>query len=115
MEALIFPALLFLVMYVALILPQQRRSKETKRLLGSLSEGDEVVTTSGIHGFINTLDAQIVWLEIAEGVELKMSRSAVAGKVVEEDEAAKTDDDDDDDDDEDATAASGLGDTDEID
>jgi preprotein translocase subunit YajC len=108
MEALIFPALLFLVMYVALILPQQRRAKETRLLLGSLQEGDEVVTTSGIHGFINTLDEQIIWLEIADGVELKMSRSAVAGKVVDGDEG-------DADDDEAAVAASGLGDTDEID
>jgi len=107
MEALIFPALLFLVMYVALILPQQRRAKETRRLLASLSEGDEVVTSSGIHGFITTLDEQIVWLEIAEGVELKMSRSAVAGKVGDE---VETDDDEDD-----VATASGLGDTDEID
>lgn len=106
MEALIFPALLFLVMYVALILPQQRRAKETRRLLASLSEGDEVVTSSGIHGFITTLDEQIVWLEIAEGVELKMSRSAVAGKVADDVETG---------DDDDVPAASGLGDTDEID
>lgn len=106
MEALIFPALLFAVMYFALILPQQRRAKETRQLLASLREGDEVVTSSGIHGFINTLDDQVVWLEIAEGVELKMSRSAVAGKINE-----VTDDDED----EDESASSGLGDTDEID
>lgn len=107
MEALIFPALLFAVMYFALILPQQRRAKETRQLLASLHEGDEVVTSSGIHGFITTLDEQIVWLEVAEGVELKMSRSAVAGKVNE----VTVDDDDG----EDEAASSGLGDTDEID
>ena len=102
MEALIFPALLFAVMYFALILPQQRRAKETRQLLASLREGDEVVTSSGIHGFINTLDDQIVWLEIADGVELKRSRSAVAGKIndVGDDEES---------------ASSGIGDTDEID
>jgi len=104
MEALIFPALLFLVMYFALIMPQQRRAKETRNLLASLHEGDEVVTTSGIHGFINTLDENVVWLEIAEGVELKMSRSAVAGKI----------NDIGDDSDSDDAVSSGLGDTDEI-
>ena len=109
MEALIFPALLFLVMYFALIMPQQRRAKETRNLLASLAEGDEVVTTSGIHGFINTLDEHVVWLEVADGVELKMSRTAVAGKIND------TGSDDDADDEEDDAVASGLGDTDEID
>ena len=108
MEALIFPALLFLVMYFALIMPQQRRAKETRNLLASLSEGDEVVTSSGIHGFINTLDADVVWLEVADGVELKMSRSAVAGKIH---DIGSTDDSDADS----GAVASGLGDTDEID
>lgn len=104
MEALIFPALLFLVMYFVLILPQQRRAKETRQLLASLREGDEVITSSGIHGFINNLDEQVVWLEIADGVELKMSRSAVAGKI---NDVGEDDDED--------SVASGLGDTDEID
>ncbi len=108
MEALIFPALLFIVMYVALILPQQRRAKETRQLLASLGEGDEVVTSSGIHGFINTLDENVIWLEVADGVELKISRSAVAGKI---NDIGDVDDDDDDDE----ALASGLGDTDEID
>ena len=100
MEALVLYAVLFLVLYFALVLPQQRRAKKTRELLSSLAEGDEVVTSSGIHGFITTLDEQIVWLEIAEGVELKMSRSAVAGKINDIDEE---------------TAEAGLGDTDEID
>lgn len=106
MEALIFPALLFIVMYVALILPQQRRAKEARQLLASLSEGDEVITSSGIHGFINNLDESVVWLEVADGVELKISRSSVAGKI---------NDTGDDEDDDGEAVASGLGDTDEID
>ncbi len=107
MEALIFPALLFVVMYVALILPQQRRAKEARQLLSSLHEGDEVITTSGIHGFINNLDEAVIWLEVADGVELKMSRSSVTGKI---NDIGDGDDEGDDD-----TVASGLGDTDEID
>ncbi len=108
MEALIFPALLFVVMYVALILPQQRRAKEARQLLGSLHEGDEVITTSGIHGFINNLDESVIWLEVADGVELKMSRSSVTGKIndIGEDEGDGEGDE---------TVASGIGDTEEID
>lgn len=104
MEALIFPALLFLIMYFVLIRPQQRQAKEARELMASLAVGDEVVTTSGIHGFINSLEETVVWLEIAADVELKMSRTAIAGKIVDEVAAPEE---------EDATA--GLGDTDEID
>ena len=102
MEALIFPALLFLVMYFALIRPQQRQAKQTRELLASLEVGDEVITTSGIHGFINSLEDTVVWLEVSADIELKMSRSAIAAKVADADADADA-------------ANAGVGDTDEID
>jgi len=64
-----------------------------------------VITTSGIHGFINSLEPTVVWLEIAADVELKMSRTAIAGKIAEDEEAEEEQDD----------AKAGLGDSDEID
>ena len=78
------------VMYVALILPQQRRTKEHRSLLSNLEDGDEIVLNSGIHGFITQLDTDVVWMEVAPGVELKVSRSAIATKirVTEDDEPA---------------------------
>ena len=78
------------VMYVALILPQQRRTKEHRSLLSTLEDGDEIVLNSGIHGFITQLDTDVVWMEVAPGVELKVSRSAIATKirVTEDDEPA---------------------------
>jgi preprotein translocase subunit YajC len=69
------------LMYVALILPQQRRTKEHKALLASLHEGDEIVMNSGIHGFVSAIDGDILWVEVADKVELKISRSAVATKI----------------------------------
>ena len=82
------------LMYVVLILPQQRRNREHKNLLASLEVGDEVVLSSGIHGFISALDDQVLWLDVAEKVELKVSRSAVAGKIPEPDEDASGSEDD---------------------
>ena len=75
------------VMYVALILPQQRRTREHKALLSGLGEGDEVVMSSGIHGFVTSLDADIVWVEVADKVELKVSRSAIATRIRPPDDA----------------------------
>ena len=102
MEALIFPALLFILMYMVLIRPQQRRQREAQQLLDSLQEGDEVVLNSGIHGFITAIEDKVVWLEVAADTELKVSRSAVGAKIVDDD--IEEDDD----------AGKGLGDTDVI-
>lgn len=71
-----------LLMYVVLILPQQRRNREHKALLASLEEGDEVVTSSGIYGFVVSVEPDIIWLEVANGTELKVSKSSVNSKVV---------------------------------
>ncbi len=71
-----------LAMYLILFLPQQRRAKQHRELLASLVEGDEVVTNSGIYGFVNAVDGEILWLDVADGVELRMTRSSVADKVV---------------------------------
>jgi preprotein translocase subunit YajC len=78
------------VMYVALIMPQQRRTKEHRALLSSLAEGDEVVLNSGIHGFVSAIDGDVLWLEVADKVELKVSRSAVATKLKPSDDDAET-------------------------
>lgn len=99
MEAFIPFIFVFVIMYVALILPQQRRAKADRELVASLTEGDEVVLNSGIHGFINTIDGEVVWLEVSAGVELKVSRAAIAHRIVVEDDADDDADDDDDDDD----------------
>jgi preprotein translocase subunit YajC len=74
------------LMYVVLILPQQRRGKEHRTLLASLEEGDEVVMSSGIHGFVSAIDGDILWVEVADKVELKVSKSSVAGKITPPDE-----------------------------
>jgi len=80
------------LMYAVLILPQQRRTREHKALLASLDVGDEVLTSSGIYGFVVALEDDVLWLEVADGVELKMSRSSVANKVVLKDTVEDDDD-----------------------
>ncbi len=80
-----------LAMYLILFLPQQRRAKQHRELLSSLVEGDEVVTSSGIYGFVNAVDGDILWLDVADGVELRMTRSSVANKII---ETASDDDED---------------------
>jgi preprotein translocase subunit YajC len=70
--------LIFIVFYFLLIRPQQKRAKETRAMLAALQKGDEVVTAGGIVGRVSKLGEQYAAIEIANGVEINVQRSAVA-------------------------------------
>jgi preprotein translocase subunit YajC len=74
---------LIAVMIWLMIIPQRRQMKEQRALLANLEEGDAVLTTSGIYGVITEIDGEVIYLEVAEGIELKMSKAAVTRRVVE--------------------------------
>ena len=78
-----FLVLVIGAMYYLLLRPQQKRERARRELVRSLEAGDEVVTNAGIHGVVAEVEDAIVWLEVAPDVELKVSRDAIAGKVVE--------------------------------
>jgi preprotein translocase subunit YajC len=73
--------LIFGAMYFLLLRPQRKRQKETRSLQSALQEGDEVILASGIYGFISAIEDGYVWLDIAEKVEIRVARSAIATKV----------------------------------
>ncbi|MEO5838333.1 MAG: preprotein translocase subunit YajC [Acidimicrobiales bacterium] len=80
MQLVIFLVLL-VVMYAVLIVPQQRRVKAQRAILNSLAEGDVVLTSAGIYGLITEMVGDDVYLEVAEGIELKITKASIAGKV----------------------------------
>ena len=69
------------VFYFLLIRPQQRRVRAQRELMNSLSVGDDVVTVGGIYGTIRELDDDEVTLEVAEGIEIRFLRSAIARTI----------------------------------
>ena len=73
--------LIFGAMYFLLLRPQRKRQKETRSLQSALQEGDEVILASGIYGFISAIEDGYVWLDIADKVEIRVARSAIATKV----------------------------------
>lgn len=68
-------------MYFLLIRPQRRRQREQAALQSGIDVGDEVMTTSGLYGFITGFDGDIVWLEIDDNVQIRVARAAVQRKV----------------------------------
>lgn len=78
---LVFFGLIGAAMYFLMIRPQRRRMRQTADLQRSIGEGDEILTTSGMYGFVTALDGDTVWLSIADDVEIRISRAAVARKI----------------------------------
>jgi preprotein translocase subunit YajC len=83
--ASIFSFAIFLLipvgMYFLLIRPQRRRQRAQAAMQSSIDIGDEVMTTSGLYGFITGFDGDIVWLEIDDNVQIRVARAAVQRKV----------------------------------
>jgi len=76
--ALVPLILMFLVFYFLLIRPQQKRTRQHKEFLDNLKRGDEVITSGGLHGKITGLTDQVVTMEIADKVRVKVQRSNIA-------------------------------------
>jgi preprotein translocase subunit YajC len=81
MAALIPLVLIVGFMYFALIRPQQKRMRAQQALMSSIEEGDEVLTTGGLYGYVNAIEGEVAWVEIAEGVEIRVAKAAIARKV----------------------------------
>jgi len=69
---------MFAIMYFLMIRPQQKKQKELKEMLSNLTHGDVVVTSGGIHGKIAAMTGDIITLEVADKVRIKVSRSFIA-------------------------------------
>jgi preprotein translocase subunit YajC len=88
----IFLPLMFLVLWAIVILPQQRRMRAHQALVSVLKEGDEVMTTSGILGTITAMDDEVLHLEVAPGIRLRIVRAAIARRMNEPEPEPTVDD-----------------------
>ncbi|MDD2582194.1 MAG: preprotein translocase subunit YajC [Desulfuromonadaceae bacterium] len=69
---------MFAIFYFLLIRPQQKKAKEHKALLESMKKGDNVITAGGVHGKITAVENEIVTLEVANNVNIKITKSYIA-------------------------------------
>jgi preprotein translocase subunit YajC len=74
---IVMMAVVFAIFYFLMIRPQQQKQKEIKKMRESLTHGDMVVTVGGIHGKVMALTDNIVTLEVAEKVRIKVSREYI--------------------------------------
>ena len=76
-SSIIMIVLIFVVFYFFLIRPQNKRQKEVQKFQDSLEVGRRVVTSGGIYGRVREVKDNIVLLEIADNVRIKVSKSMV--------------------------------------
>ncbi|MFL2697184.1 MAG: preprotein translocase subunit YajC [Acidimicrobiales bacterium] len=83
---ILFIPILLVIMYLLILRPQQKRMKEQRAMLSVLDVGDDVRTDSGIYGTISDLDGDTVFLMVADGVEIKISKASIAEMIRYDDE-----------------------------
>jgi preprotein translocase subunit YajC len=77
---------LFALLWLFVLRPQRRRSREQLQMQDTLRVGDEVITAGGIRGYVRQLDEEVLKVEIAPEVVVRLDRRAVAALVQEEDD-----------------------------
>ena len=70
-------ALIFVIMYVLIIRPQQKRAKEHQALIAAVKRGDQVVTAGGIVGKVTKVEDKMVEVEIASGVKVRVIKGTL--------------------------------------
>ncbi len=73
--------LIFVVFYFLLILPQQRKQKQHRKLISELQKGDRVTTSSGIRGTIANVKDDTITLLIADGVKIELEKGHIVNKL----------------------------------
>ncbi|MES2026057.1 MAG: preprotein translocase subunit YajC [Pseudomonadota bacterium] len=69
--------LMFIVLYFLMIRPQMKRQKEHKAMIEAVTRGDEVITAGGVLGKITKVSDVYLSLEVQDGTELVIQKSAV--------------------------------------
>lgn len=78
MGQIIFFGGFILIFYLLIWRPQSKRAKEHKTLMSGLNKGDEVVISGGLAGKITKVADDFIVLEVADKVEVKVQKVAVA-------------------------------------
>jgi preprotein translocase subunit YajC len=71
--------LIFGIFYFVLIRPERKKQRSRETMLKALKKGDKVVTTSGIFASVVAVQDEMVTLQVADGVRMRFTRSAVQG------------------------------------
>lgn len=73
--------LMFLLMWLFIIRPAQKRQKATANMQSELRRGDRIVTIGGLHGTVDAVDDTTIYITVADGTRMQFERQAIARVV----------------------------------
>ena len=77
---LLVPAALFFVIFYFIVMrPQAKQQNLHKDFLAKLAKGDEIVTTGGVVGKVDKVAGDLVFLEVASNVKLRVLKAQISG------------------------------------
>ena len=68
---------IFIIIYLLIIRPQQKRQKDTEQMLKTLKKGDRVLTSGGMYGTVAGVDDAKVVLKVADDLKLEFAKTAI--------------------------------------
>ena len=81
--------LIIVIFYFFLIRPQNKKQKETQRMLSALKKGDKVITIGGIHGVISSVKENTVIVKVDDDCKIEFNRTAISTVELSDAEKAK--------------------------
>lgn len=81
--------LIFAIMYFLVIRPQQKKGREHQEMLSKLKKNDEVMTSGGIYGKVVALADNVVTLEVAPNVRIRVHRPQISALITGEKSSGK--------------------------
>ncbi len=81
--------LIIVIFYFFLIRPQNKKQKETQKMLDALKKGDKVITIGGIHGTVSSVKDNTVIVKVDENCKLEFNRTAISSVELSDAEKAK--------------------------
>jgi len=70
--------LIIAIFYFFIIRPQNKKQKETEKMINALKKGDKVVTIGGIHGTVSSTKEKSVVVKVDSNTQIEFSRSAIS-------------------------------------
>lgn len=78
--------LVFVIFYLFIIRPQNKKQKDTERMISAVKKGDKVITIGGIHGEVTSTKEQTVIVKVDDSCKIEFSRTGIASVIKDEKE-----------------------------
>ena len=74
---MIMMIVIFAIMYFFMIRPQNKKQKEIQNFRKNLEVGQDVISAGGIYGKVKAIEDNVVVLEIASGVKIRIDKNSI--------------------------------------